>query len=156
MDNIKKLQNKLFETAIYFDNFCSEYNIKYFLAEGTALGAVRHKDFIPWDDDFDIFMLYEDYNKFIDLAEKHLDKQRFYLQKENTNELPLYLTKIRMNDTTFIEKYKFDREMHLGIFIDIFCLNNIADNKIIRNIQYFSSRLLNKKAAVQMGLKGKT
>ena len=62
--DLRQLQNKILELVEYFDAFCAKYNIEYYLMGGTALGAVRHKGFIPWDDDFDVFMDKENYNKF--------------------------------------------------------------------------------------------
>ena len=55
--DIKDFQYKILEIAFYFDEFCKKYDIEYYLMGGSALGAVRHHGFIPWDDDFDVFML---------------------------------------------------------------------------------------------------
>ena len=81
--NCSEIQNKILEIVKYFDGFCKENNIEYYLMGGSALGAVRHGGFIPWDDDFDVFMNYENYTKFIKLCEEKLDITKFYLQKEN-------------------------------------------------------------------------
>ena len=61
--NVKKLQKKELEIMKYFDNFCEENNIKYYLAYGTLLGSIRHHGFIPWDDDVDVFVSGEDFLK---------------------------------------------------------------------------------------------
>ncbi len=151
MSDIRILHKKLLEIAVYFDEFCSKHNIKYYLGAGTALGAIRHKGFIPWDDDFDVFMLYEDYKRFMECADKFLDKENYYLQKENTKEWPLFFSKLRKNNTTFIEETTKDREMHKGIFIDIFCYRYISDNSIIYFFQYLAARLLGIKALNDLG-----
>jgi lipopolysaccharide cholinephosphotransferase len=101
-DELKLLHNKILEIAEYFDNFCKENEIIYYLMGGTALGAMRHQGFIPWDDDFDVFMDSENYNKFLNIVDKNLDKKKYYFQKEDTKEWAMYFSKIRMNGTTFI------------------------------------------------------
>ena len=139
---MNNVQHKILEIVEYFDRFCNNHNINYFLMGGSALGAIRHKGFIPWDDDFDVFMLPSDYYSFIEACESKLDSQRFYLQRERTDEWPLYFSKLRMNGTTFIEKDTIDRVMHKGFYIDIMCLNFTTKNLVVRYLQYFSARLL--------------
>lgn len=139
---MEEVQNKILEIAVYLDELCTTHNITYYLMGGSALGAVRHQGFIPWDDDLDVFMTYDNYIKFIKICETHLDTEKYYLQKENTEEWPLFFTKLRMNGTTFIEEDTKNREMHKGFYVDIMCLNNTTKNPVIRYIQYFSARLI--------------
>ena len=148
---LKLLHNKIIEIAEYFDTFCNENNIRYYLMGGTALGAIRHKGFIPWDDDFDVFMDYDNYSRFLNIVDSKIDKKRFYFQKECTEEWPLYFSKLRMNNTTFIEKDVKNRIMHHGIYIDIMCLNSTPNNKISRYFQYCSARALNARALFEKG-----
>ncbi|MBR5189350.1 MAG: LicD family protein [Paludibacteraceae bacterium] len=142
MVDIKSLQKKILEITLYLDSFCKEHQIEYYLMGGSALGALRHNGFIPWDDDLDVFMTYDNYQKFIDCAKKYLDTAHFYLQEENTAEWPMFFTKLRMNGTTFIEENTQDSEMHQGVFIDIMCLNNVSNNQFYRFGQYISALLL--------------
>ena len=148
---LKLLHNKIIELSDYFDSFCKKNNIVYYLMGGTALGAVRHSDFIPWDDDFDVFMDRENDLKFLSVAEYNLDTDKYYFQEENTKEFPLYFSKIRINNTTFIEKDVINRQMHHGIYIDIMCLHATSSYKIFRYIQYFAARILNAKALQERG-----
>lgn len=150
-EKLKLLHNKILELAYYFDVFCKENNIQYYLMGGTALGAVRHSGFIPWDDDFDVFMDRDNYLKFLRIAQKNLDTDNFYLQKEATKELPLYFSKVRMNNTTFIEKDVVGRDMHHGIYIDIMCLNETSSSVFIRYLQFLSARLLSAYALSKRG-----
>jgi lipopolysaccharide cholinephosphotransferase len=153
---LKKLQNKILEIVEYFDNFCKENGIVYYLMGGSALGAMRHQGFIPWDDDFDVFMDRKNYLKFLALAEEKIDKEKFYVQKENSGEYPLYFNKLRMNGTTFIEEEIQNRKIHHGIYIDIMCLNNTSKNLIIRYVQYLSARILNTRALAEQGYSTKS
>lgn len=66
--DINEVHQLLLEVMVEFHNFCEAHNIKYYMIGGTLLGAVRHKGFIPWDDDMDVGMLREDYEKFLAVA----------------------------------------------------------------------------------------
>ena len=150
---ILELQNKILEIVLYLDKFCKEHGIIYYLMGGSALGAMRHQGFIPWDDDLDVFMDYQNYQKFISCAEKYLDTDKFYFQKEDTKELPHLFSKLRMNNTTCIEYVNKNRKMHQGIFVDIMCLNNAAPKGIKRKIQYYSAALLKASAVAKTAYK---
>lgn len=149
--DLKNLQENILYIAKYFDSFCKEHEIEYFLLGGTALGAARHEGFIPWDDDFDVCMTFKNYQKFRKLAKTSLEKTEFYFQEENTDEWPLYFSKIRMNDTLYIEEDVRNREMHHGIYIDIMCLNNTFSNKLLRYTQFCCARLLSASALGRRG-----
>ena len=86
---IEKIQDKLLEIAKYFDAFCKKNDVVYYLMGGSALGAVRHKGFIPWDDDFDVFMTYHNYIKFISACKKILI-QRITISKKKIQKSGLY------------------------------------------------------------------
>jgi len=148
---LKQLHLKILEIADYFDRFCQTHGITYYLMGGTALGAMRHGGFIPWDDDFDVFMDRANYLKFLSLVERELDHERFYFQREDTQEWGLYFSKVRMNGTTFIEKDLKDLPMHHGIYIDIMCLNATSPWRVVRYIQYFSARVLNTRILATRG-----
>lgn len=148
---LQDLHNVILEIALDFDNFCKENDITYYLMGGSALGAIRHQGFIPWDDDFDVFMDRENYLKFIQVAKSKLDTNKYYFQEEDTEEWPLFFSKIRMNNTTFIEKDVADRKMHHGIYIDIMCLNYTYNNKLLRYFQYIVARILSSSALSKKG-----
>lgn len=149
--DLQDLHNVILEIALDFDNFCKENNITYYLMGGSALGAMRHKGFIPWDDDFDVFMDRDNYLEFIKVARSKLDTSKYYFQEEDTEEWPLFFSKIRMNNTTFIEKDVVDRKMHHGIYIDIMCLNYTYNNKLLRYFQYIVARILSSSALSKKG-----
>ena len=148
---LQDLHNVILEIALDFDIFCKENNIIYYLMGGSALGAMRHKGFIPWDDDFDVFMDRDNYLEFVKVARSKLDTSKYYFQEEDTEEWPLFFSKIRMNNTTFIEKDVVDRKMHHGIYIDVMCLNHTYNNKMLRYFQYIVARILSSSALNKKG-----
>jgi len=87
-------------------------------------------------------MTYDNYIKFLNACETDLNKEKYYLQKENTEEWPLFFSKIRMNGTTFIEEDTKYRKMHKGFYIDVMCLNNTTKNLFYRYLQYLAARLI--------------
>lgn len=111
---------------------CDENDISYFIIGGTALGAVRHGGFIPWDDDLDIGMTRENYNKFLAIAQKKLPQDLFLQTIETEPESPFYFAKVRKNGTKFIEKYCKNLNIHHGVYVDIFPYDNIPDDLKLR------------------------
>lgn len=96
---LQKHQGIMFQMLCELDAICRRNNINYMLFAGSALGAVRHKGFIPWDDDLDIVMLREDYDRFLSVAPNELDGKQYYLQKEFSSHWPMFFSKLRKNNT---------------------------------------------------------
>ena len=140
--SVRMVQDKIFETMKFIDKLCRENGIVYYIMGGTALGAVRHGGFIPWDDDLDIFMTPDQYKKFKTVFENSNSKQ-FILQEWRTDKKYLEYAKIRMNGTTFIEEnFKDCKDMHHGIYVDIMILHKVPENKFIQKIVYYESKFV--------------
>ena len=141
MSTLKELQTVLLELLKEFDRVCKKHGIPYVVFCGSALGAVRHQGFIPWDDDLDVSMLREDYERFLKLAPSELGEQ-YYLQAEFSEHWPMNFSKLRKNNTTCLEKYHpKDKNIHQGIYIDIFPCDNAADTEKKRLYQFYASRV---------------
>ena len=118
---LRKAQLKMVDILLEFDRICKKYDIEYWISYGTLLGAVRHKGFIPWDDDCDICMMRNDYNKFMEIASKELPDNLIIQNHKIDPYYPGNMTKIRMKNTKFVEYDESENERyHQGIFIDIF------------------------------------
>ena len=138
---LKELQKCELEIMDVIHNFCVENGIKYSLADGTSLGAYRHKGFIPWDDDIDIMMLREDYEKFIDVW-KNSRIEGYILQNYDTNaDFGQNFTKIRKDHTCFLQPGEDDKSYHKGIFVDIVPRDRVAPKGVRRQLQYCVSAL---------------
>lgn len=120
---LRKLQLTQVEILDEIVSICEKHSLRYYLIYGTLLGAARHQGFIPWDDDLDIGMPREDYDKFTKLCKTELS-DKFYLHSiENDNGYWLSFNKVRKNGTAFAESDLENKETHNGIFVDIFPLD---------------------------------
>ncbi len=117
----------------YFDQLCREHNLRYFVDYGTLLGAVRHQGFIPWDDDIDIVMLRDDYEKLKLIAQDEVSSPYFF-QNSYTDIMIWALAKLRDSRTTAIEYPDFPPEFNQGIFLDIFPLDDAPDDAAMKPV----------------------
>ncbi|MGL5898115.1 MAG: LicD family protein [Lactobacillaceae bacterium] len=139
-DLLRKAQLEMLTALKELDSICRANNIGYWLDAGTLLGAVRHGGFIPWDDDIDVCMDRENYNKFLEVCKVHLNKNRFFLQTPLTDKYYNNINipcKIRINDTILVEGIEieqgfYDERSHHGIYIDIFPYDKYSTNVIKR------------------------
>lgn len=136
---LKELQNCELDILKQFIKVCDKLNINYFIIGGTLIGAVRHKGFIPWDDDIDVCMLRKDYEKFLKEGQKILEDKYFLQTYKTDKEYPCCFAKIRNSETTFIESSINHLDINHGIYIDIFPLDNLYKySKIKSKLLYYS------------------
>ena len=127
----KRIWNKSLEIWNVFHEICKKYDIRYFADYGTLLGAVRHKGFVPWDDDLDFVMFRPEYERFLQCAAKEL-REPYFLQTTYTDGLTTAYAKIRDSRTTAVE-YPDAPYINQGMFIDIFPLDTVSDGSRVQN-----------------------
>lgn len=127
ISDISIKQDKVFDIFVEFDRICRKYDLKYSMEGGTLIGAVKYGDFVPWDDDVDVVMRRADYEKFLQVAPGEV-KPEFFLQSyNNVSQFPLNYAKLCLNGTMLTDyAYSHLTEMHHGIFIDIFPIDNVS------------------------------
>ena len=141
-DTLRRHQQILLELLTELDRICRSHDIPYVLFAGTALGAVRHQGFIPWDDDLDIAMLRSDYHRFLQVAAAELG-EKYYLQAEFSDHWPMFFSKLRKNGTACMERFvPKDPRLHQGIYIDIFPVDNLSGSGFVRKLQFAASKVV--------------
>ena len=122
------LQKRLVDILKWFHEFCEKNNLKYYVLGGTMLGAARHKGFIPWDDDIDVGLPRDDYEKLIAVMNNKIFDEKFVLEQPLKNKDYIYpYCKIYDTTTTLIENAKV--KIKRGIYIDVFPLDGIGNSK---------------------------
>jgi len=143
------LQQKQLDILKAFIRVCDKHNLTYFLVYGTALGAIRHKGFIPWDDDIDVGMPRADYEKYIQLQSEY-EGTPYFIQTFKSDPCYIYnYAKLRDSSTTFLENAFKNHRINQGVFIDVFPVDGMSreegdrekigkKNKFIWRQVYFS------------------
>lgn len=137
-NELRALQAVLLEMLCEIDRICKKHGIKYSIDGGTLLGAVRHKGFIPWDDDLDVVMLRSEYDKLREVCKTDLDKSRFFYQDNTTD--PEYrwgYARIRRIGSEFVRCGQEHLKMRTGIFLDIFPRDNVPNFYPLRLVNAF-------------------
>jgi len=138
-----KLKKVLLEMMQDVHNACKIYSIGYSLHGGTALGAIRHNGFIPWDDDLDIVMMRDDWERFKQVFDDALGES-YILEGPNygNKETKTYMGKIYKKGTKLIELQDLNTPFEKCIYIDVFIFENVSDNRFVRKMDAFISDFL--------------
>ena len=126
LEQLKQIETEMLKEFILV---CEKLNVKYYLAYGTLIGAIRHKGFIPWDDDIDVVMPREDYEIFLEKAQALLPEHLFLQHIGTEPEYMMPFAKIRNSNTTFMQKSDMKFNINHGVFIDIIPLDFCPDDE---------------------------
>ncbi|ULL19394.1 hypothetical protein DVH26_36280 [Paenibacillus sp. H1-7] len=153
---LRKLQLKGLDILKQIDKLCKDNNIKYSLIGGSAIGAIVHKGCIPWDDDIDIIMDRENFEKFKAVCKKELPSNLTYHDYHTDHSLNVLIAKIVDNTTTCISTNQYGHERIDGVYIDISVFDTVPKSRFQRLLQYFFSNLallyVNRAAPENQGL----
>ena len=131
-EELKRLQRIELDIYHVFASACKELNLSFIAGYGTALGTVRHCGFIPWDDDMDILMMRDDYERLVKNAGSIFEFPYELQEVRITDGYVIPFAKLTRRDTVFIEKTGLKTSYHQGIFIDIYPLDYVSDNRKVR------------------------
>ena len=126
-----QLHTMLYQILAEIDRVCKKHDIPYFIQGGSAIGAFYNKGIVPWDDDVDVGMTRENYNRFLEVAPKELGAEYFLEWFGTEDNTPFYFAKVKRNNTLFVEHIWKDMDIHHGVFVDIFPYDRIPDNKTL-------------------------
>lgn len=132
---LQRLKSIEIDILAEIDRICKKHDIKWFLAGGSLLGAVRENKSIPWDDDLDIGMLREDFEKFKKVAPQELDKKYYYSSPWTDPNCHYYLDKIRLKSSYFSTAYSNHFELEDGVFVDIIVYDQTSSNRLLEKFQ---------------------
>ncbi len=144
---LREVQKKELQILLEVDRICKKYSLAYYLIGGSALGALRHGGFIPWDDDVDIAMPREDYRQFLKVCSTELP-DAYFLQTYSTQpNFPYPFAFVTLNNTTFIKTRLRRLNIHHGISVDLFPLDGLPRHELfqvaeVRLVEYLNSLII--------------
>jgi len=149
---MKRLQSIEAEMLKEFIEFCKKNSIAYFLIGGSALGAVRHQGFIPWDDDIDIGIPRPDYDRLINIPENDLPDGLIINSMYNENEYPYYFAKVCNENIIMIEEVTKHLDFRHCLYIDIFPLDGAPNSRLMQKYHLFVIRIFKKLQNINHGM----
>ena len=126
LKHLQQVERMIFKD---FVDTCESHNIRYFGIAGTGIGALRHKGFIPWDDDIDVALPAEDFHKLLAIYDEEWADKYSIINSERNINYPFPTTRIMLKGTQFCEEALASLPLDLGIFLDVYCFDNVSDNQ---------------------------
>lgn len=152
MNELHAIQLEIFKNVI---SVCEKLNLTYFMVHGSLLGAYRLNGFVPLDDDIDIAMPREDYDKLIKYGNDIIDKKYFIQSSRTDKNYPLEFAKVRDNDTTYVAELFKNLDINHGIYIDIFPIDYCRESRLLKKVDKLRLKLLNMRVSKRYSF-GKT
>ena len=144
MDSVTMAKNAQMDLLIELDRICKKHNIRYFLIGGTLIGAIRHEGFIPWDDDIDVGMLREDYDRLRKVCDEDLDPAYFLHDWNSDPASPHPFYKLKICGTHYPETLAAKSDMNDSIYIDVFPYDNAPNSRFLRKLHQMKIYLMRK------------
>ncbi len=139
-EGLRKLQVRCLEILVYFKKICDENKLTFYLAGGTAIGALRHKGFIPWDDDIDVFMPRPDYEKLTKIWSEVADTSKYvFIRSNREHNYHHHAASIVDVNTTWIEERNVNNDVPQGVMMDVIPLDGCPDSKVRRFFQLYNA-----------------
>ena len=151
MSQIEELHRVQLQMLQVVTNICDKYDIKYMLIGGTLFGAIRHDGFIPWDDDVDLGMTRENYDKFATVAPVEFQHNHYFMQTADTDPNFAFSYMKILDTNTYIEEKNNVNDARKGIFIDIFPFDKVPRQPEIRQAVYNRFKIADTAILLRLG-----
>ena len=142
MDTSTIVRNAQMDLLIELDRICKKHDIPYFLTYGTLLGAIRHDGFIPWDDDLDVGLRWDHYERFCKVCAQELDEAYMLHTWDIDPYSPHPFAKLKIRGTHYPEKLAENTQMNDAVYIDVFPYDGVSESKLMRKWQAVEMYLL--------------
>ena len=149
---LEKVQDCIYSIFVAFDRICRKHNLNYSMEGGTLMGAVKYRNYVPWDDDIDVVMVREEYERFLKIAPLELSDKFFLQSYNNVPSFPLNYAKLCYKDSGIYDyEYSHIKTMNHGVFMDIFPLDEVNPEKLKRHCSFVG--VLTGARKVKLGIK---
>ena len=136
---LEAIQNCEFGILQYIRDICEQNGLRYYLAYGTLIGAVRHQGFIPWDDDIDVHMPRKDYMRLTEIVAQHPHPFYRLISRETSSRFSHIVAKMIDTRTKLTQKTHWSEKVQLGLFVDIFVLDGAGNTTVEAEATYWDA-----------------